>query len=168
MTVKPPNDRFYHVCSGCSAKFFSEIAQIACPRCGVVSASTERMTPPWHGNKVDHSLRNSVLERTELMSGETKAVSAESFEGRAPLHEIARFNNGYLRLSIWVNEVGDNGGIAFSIKQSVRYRDRHGDYRTAAYASERQLLSLAKMYLDADSWCEQYRAQYFAKRGDTQ
>ena len=98
------------------------------------------------------------------MTGESKAASAESFEGRAPIHEITRFNSGYLKLSIWVNEVGDNGAIAFSIRQSVRYRDRHGDYRTAAYADGRQLLTLSKMYLDADSWCEQYRAEHFAKR----
>lgn len=49
-TAKLPasiSGRWYHVCKGCTAKWFADGAQMHCPRCGRWSRSQERQVPPW-------------------------------------------------------------------------------------------------------------------------
>jgi hypothetical protein len=38
---------WYHACSGCTAKWFAPAAEYDCPRCGLLSQTTERLSPPW-------------------------------------------------------------------------------------------------------------------------
>lgn len=45
--VRSP-ERWYHVCKGCTAKWFAREARVACPRCGRVSRAGERRVPPWN------------------------------------------------------------------------------------------------------------------------
>lgn len=39
--------RFYHVCIGCTAKWFSKRRAHRCPRCKTPFISGERLIPPW-------------------------------------------------------------------------------------------------------------------------
>ena len=76
---------------------------------------------------------------------------------REPVHSIERKVAGnYLRLAIWANPL-ENGGIGFSIKPTLRYQDSDGNYQTAKNFREVDLLSFAKMFQDADTWCQEYR-----------
>ena len=87
----------------------------------------------------------------------------EATGGRSPDHEITRYEYGgeILRLAIWVNEVGENGGIAFSVKHSVRYRDQNGDWQTAKNHDGRHCLAFAAMYGEADRWQQEHRQQHY-------
>jgi predicted RNA-binding Zn-ribbon protein involved in translation (DUF1610 family) len=42
---------YYHVCSSCDAKFFTPHSVHLCPRCGQLSASSERLVPPWQAEQ---------------------------------------------------------------------------------------------------------------------
>ncbi len=76
---------------------------------------------------------------------------------REPNHSIERKVAGnYLRLAIWANAL-ESGGIGFSIKPTLRYRDDDGNYQNAKNFREIDLLSFAKMFQDADTWCQEYR-----------
>lgn len=44
--VRSP-ERWYHVCKGCTAKWFAREARVTCPRCGRVSRARERRVAPW-------------------------------------------------------------------------------------------------------------------------
>lgn len=41
---------WYHVCAHCNTKWFQADASACCPRCGQLTESGERMTPPWQAN----------------------------------------------------------------------------------------------------------------------
>ena len=41
------NDRLYHTCSKCTAKWFSHTEFTECPRCGCDQVSVTHETPPW-------------------------------------------------------------------------------------------------------------------------
>ena len=76
---------------------------------------------------------------------------------REPNNAIERKVAGnYLRVAIWANHL-DNGGIGFSIKPTVRYKDTDGDYKNAKNFREADLVNVSKMFLDADTWCQEYR-----------
>jgi hypothetical protein len=38
---------WYFVCDCCNAKWFAEIQEMECPRCGRSAVSSERHVPPW-------------------------------------------------------------------------------------------------------------------------
>ena len=38
---------WYFVCSRCTAKWFAEVAEMVCPRCGTSVHSTVQLNPPW-------------------------------------------------------------------------------------------------------------------------
>lgn len=76
---------------------------------------------------------------------------------REPNHSIERKVAGnYLRVAIWANEL-ESGGVGFSIKPTVRYKDAEGDYQNAKNFREADLVNFSKMFLDADTWCQEYR-----------
>ncbi len=41
------NDRLYHACSKCTAKWFSRSESTQCPRCGSDQVSVTQEFPPW-------------------------------------------------------------------------------------------------------------------------
>ena len=87
------------------------------------------------------------------------ATQSRSETAREPNHSIQRKVAGnYLRVAIWANEL-ESGGVGFSIKPTVRYKDADGDYQNAKNFREADLVNFSKMFLDADSWCQQYRLQ---------
>ena len=76
---------------------------------------------------------------------------------REPNTSIERYVAGnYLRVAIWVNQL-DGGGLGFSVKPTVRYKDTDGNYQTARNFRESDLVHLGKMLFDADTWCQDYR-----------
>lgn len=96
---------------------------------------------------------NAVMETQE----------AGRAEGRKPDHEITRFDGGILRVGIWVTE-HDDGRLAFSVTPTCRYQDKEKNWHTAKSFTAQQLLSLSKLFLQADSWCEAYREKHYAKK----
>ena len=93
----------------------------------------------------------------------TNARKQQDANGRGPDCEIIRYEYGgeILRLAIWVNEVGENGAIAFSVKHSVRYKDQSGEWQAAKSHDGRHCLAFAAMYSEADRWQQEYRQQHY-------
>lgn len=91
------------------------------------------------------------------------ATTERSDTVREPDHSIQRKVAGnYLRVAIWANQL-ENGGIGFSIKPTVRYKDNEGNYQNAKNFREADLVNFSKMFFDADTWCQQYRQRHRAE-----
>lgn len=101
---------------------------------------------------------------TETQHAEVENQDGGRAEGRRPDHEITRFDGGFLRIAIWVNDNKKEGPLTFSVKPSCRYQDKQKNWQTARSFTGQQLLSLSKLFLQADSWCEAYRERQYASR----
>jgi hypothetical protein len=109
-------------------------------------------------------LKGAMTMTTESESAVVKNQEGGRSERRRPDHEISRFDGGVLRVGIWVTEHEADGRVAFSVTPSCRFRDKGGNWQTTRSFTGQQLLSLSKLFQEADSWCEEYRAKYYARR----
>ena len=70
---------WYHACSYCTAKWFSPLSSIACPRCGTESQSREQLAPPWQSRQADQPKeQRDTSEHTDPKEGRRKLKRTEN------------------------------------------------------------------------------------------
>ena len=99
-----------------------------------------------------------------MIMATTTATRERESTAREPNHSIERKVAGnWLRVAIWANEL-ESGGTGFTIKPTLRYQDKDGEYHNAKNFREVDLVHFAKMLTDADTWCQQHRQSQRADR----
>ena len=69
MTSSDNGGRWYLARTNCTAKWFADLQQMPCPRCGSDSRAVERLVPPW----LSHQLTDNASEkRTDSINVERK------------------------------------------------------------------------------------------------